>query len=302
MKSRGDITSLFSNFLSLLAFVLLPTASYSNLTLSTQSEKAKVNLTWTSAPGSGPYVYKLEKMGINGTAVYQHTIGTFIGPGTFTDTLVSNSDSYAYRIIVAGQTPPFEWHNTSWTPGRTSLAAPAYAYIENLGNNNLQVRWTPVTWADEYYIYTGVDFPTSLDSIVPAGTLHLNLGHVIPSTRANRVYAVYAKNQAGFSPISPWATLDGTTISPSDPSIKPPYDSSQPLYPAAPINRFNPRAGGTKPPPETGPGPLNSGDPINLASGHEEYNPAPDLTAYNPSGIPTIFHRVYYGAAARELP
>lgn len=296
--ARGDIVPFLKAGLLITATWLSAAFALADLTLNTTPEKAQVKITWTAAPGNGPYVYKLEKLGINGTPVYQHTIGTYIGSGTHIDTLVSNADSYAYRVTAAGQTAPFEWHQTAWIPGRTFLKAPSVALIEDLGASNLKLTWSPSNWADEYHIYTGINAPTTLETIVPAGTNHLNLGFVNPNTRANRVYAVYPKNAAGFGPISPWANLDGITTAPVDPSLKPPFESTSPLYPASPINRFNPKFGGSVPPGETGIGPLDSGDPINLASGHEEYNPAPDLTAYNPNGIPAVFQRIYKGAAA----
>ena len=44
--------------------------------------------------------------------------------------------------------------------------------------------------------------------------------------------------------------------------------------------------------PGTGPGPTQ-GEPVNLATGEEEYRPAPDLTVYNPTGPSVSFSRIY---------
>jgi len=37
----------------------------------------------------------------------------------------------------------------------------------------------------------------------------------------------------------------------------------------------------------------SSGEPVNLATGEEEYTPSPDITVYNPAGPPVVWSRIY---------
>lgn len=42
----------------------------------------------------------------------------------------------------------------------------------------------------------------------------------------------------------------------------------------------------------------SDGDPVSLTSGRESYAPAPDLTIYNPNGLPVVWRRAYHGYQA----
>ncbi len=50
---------------------------------------------------------------------------------------------------------------------------------------------------------------------------------------------------------------------------------------------------------DNGTGP-SAGDPVNLATGREDYRPQPDLTVYNPTGPQVIWQRSYHGYQALQ--
>ncbi|MBA4294292.1 hypothetical protein C0431_15135 [bacterium] len=263
--------------------------------VTTTPGKAKITVSWNSVHPNAHYiVYR------NGLNDYQHIVYSGSQAGSFDDTSLINGNPYNYRVFayIPFQSPSSE---SAWITAFTNLNAPAHAWIERGPGNSYVAKWQPVAWADEYELQFGTSTPNS--TLIITNLTQFPLGTFAPGS-ANGVIRVFAKNNAGYSASSNWAYMSGgTTQSPIE-LPPPPFIPSRVTHPFRP-HRNDPIHGGL-PAEEPGfnpihllPfGPLLTGDPVDLATGHNTFNPSPDLSVYNPNGVHAVFKRAYSSALA----
>jgi len=234
--------------------------------LSARAGKASVTLSWSNIPeASHYYIYKS-----NGTG-FTHYASTYGGTTSWHDSGVVNDSSYSYQVYSRNSA------GLSNSPSNTASALVSLDPPNGLtafpnNNNTVTVKWNPVPDADWYAIYKSVDGTTFSSYGSSNGTNNTTYTDYANPTGAVFFYYVVAKNLAGSSPNSAWAsTADG-------------QDGE---------HCTSPKDG----PPVSDHG-SSAGDPVNLATGREIYTPAPDLTVYNPNGPGVMWQRNYLGSEA----
>ncbi|BDI32589.1 hypothetical protein CCAX7_46400 [Capsulimonas corticalis] len=137
-------------------------------------------------------------------------------------------------------------------------------------DDSVVVKWNPVSGADNYYVNYGT---TPI-----AASAHPNGPFDLGSTGSSLTVGGLPSGVYFFQTYS--ANLGGVTPGPmvralvGHPQV-PPYADARPK---------------DAPPCDCGP---SAYDPVDLTNGTEDYDPAPDLVAYNPSGPKASFQRQY---------
>lgn len=270
-------------------------------TVITSPGKAKISVSWNSVHPDAHYiVYR------NGLNDYQHIVYPrgFQNPQatSFEDTTLINGNPYSYKVLayIPYQAPSSE---SGWIPCSTYLNAPGYAWIERGPGNSYTAKWRSVPWADEYVLQYGTATPNS--TLITTSLTEFPLGTFAPGT-ANGVIRVFAKNDAGYSPASNWAYMSGGTTSAPINLPPPPFQPSRVYHPRRPYQSAPDQGGLPVEEPGFNPihilpfGPLLSGDPVDLATGLNTFNPNPDLSVYNPNGVHVTFRRAYSSALAQH--
>lgn len=200
----------------------------------------------------------------------------------FTDNSVKNGSTYAYYVIAtndAGASPPSNTETVN-----VLLAAPRIQL--SAVNSGYLLQWTPVEQSTgNYFIYRAVDgapFTPGLYYSYVANNINT---FVDTSLSAGKRYAYYviATNNAGGSDPS---NVEGGEQSPMELNSKarPPYQCACPKVGPVPAGNASPGAG----------------DPVNVATGGESYEPGPDLVVYNPTGPQALFQRMNRGNQAKR--
>lgn len=192
------------------------------------------------------------------------------GACSYTFTGLQNNVAYYFAVFAL---KPTCWSNPSSVVSRTLVLDPPTGISAYSGNGTITVMWNGSDHADYYGLNIGSS-PEAVDSHA-SGTFDASTTqtyYTFSHTNGQPCFIrVYAANLGGVTPGSMVFAMPGQMS-----LALPPYADSATPYDAPPC----------------GCGP-SSGDPVDLTTQIEDYQPQPDLTVYNPSGPGVAFGREY---------
>lgn len=234
--------------------------------------KAKVTVTWGAIAWADYYnVSRSEDGGQYGQ------IGSYLTVTSLVDTGVRNGHTYAYKVgainTAGGSDEPSPVYAT------VKLDPPSGLSLVRDATGKVTFSWGAVADADSYSVGRSPDTITGQNLGTTTGTFMVDDLPWSPVT----YYQVLAHNAAGDSPVSYWISTEEIGCNPSKCAVC--------TMKGAPLDGPGGGIAGASA------GPSN-GDPVNLATGREYYQPAPDITVYNPSGPAVVWQRQYSGVQA----
>jgi RHS repeat-associated protein len=180
-----------------------------------------------------------------------------------------------------------------------------------LTKSGFTLSWSSVPEADNYTIYYSTSGPPGANAPVYAANVTTTSRTLTTSDlnflNSNKTvyFAVAGYNNALYGPLSnPVNTADGASPGTSG-AAAPEYGCGTCAKAGPAANNSNEGGGGDTPPPDggddagegNGDGPCLP-DPVFVAAGVEENDPAPDIRAYNPIGPPAVWRRMFRGTHA----